>query len=330
MISILDTMTGMERSERARANLLECYVAAIRNSARYAVDLEEAVTEPYRTYLTRLASEVSGAAPEELVESRATLRSLLRDYREKAAQYIGELRDDLANSARALQDLTENLQQSDSDHEASLRVSLTRLREVSRSPDCGTAGPVVMSAAGAIEQSVEVLRRQHQLTIAQFQVEIRMLHKRIDALERASMLDSVSTHLTRQEMEDRIRGAGTEGLSLILARVAGLEAAERMFNRDVASELAAAFSKQLRNGVPPDALIARWRDEEFAILTTLNKTEAMARAKWIADNLSGVYACLKDGKTVRPALKVTVAVVDRCAGDSADKVLARAAEFLKG
>jgi GGDEF domain-containing protein len=329
MISILDSMTGLEHAEKLRANLLECYVAAIRNAARYAVELEEGVTEPHRKYLTRLASEVSVGEMEGLLESRATLRGLLRDYREKAARYIGDLRNDLANSAKALQQLTESLQQSDCDHESSLGISLARLREISRAPECGLAGPAVLAAAGAIEQSVDTLRQQHQLTIAQFLVEIRMLHKRIDALERASMLDSVNKLLTRTEMEDRIREAGTQAFTLVLARVNGFQAAARLFSPAVASELAAAFSKRLHNGLPPDAAVARWHNEEFVVMTTLNKAEAIARAKWIADNLSGAYACLKDGKTVRPLLTVTVAVVERIPGDSAGKVLARVAEFLK-
>jgi hypothetical protein len=63
-------------------------------------------------------------------------------------------------------------------------------------------------------------------------------------------------------------------------------------------------------------------------MMNLSKAESIGRAKWIADNLSGVYSCLKDGKTVRPSLTVSVAVVERSPGEPASKVLARLAEFL--
>ena len=36
------------------------------------------------------------------------------------------------------------------------------------------------------------------------------------------------------------------------------------------------------------------------------KSEALASAKWITEHLSGAYACLKGGKTVRPAVQLTV------------------------
>jgi GGDEF domain-containing protein len=264
----------------------------------------------------------------QLQQSRSTLRGLLRDYRDKAGHYIKNLRDDLASTAKALQQLTETLQQSDSDHESRLRTSIAQLREVSRTPRCGEAGPIVLAAAGSIEDSVQSLRNQHELTIAQFQIEIRMLHKRIDDLERASMLENLNTLLTPADIEDHIREAGERAFSLTLLKVNGFEMAERLFSPAVALEMAGAFHKRLRNGLPPDAAIARWRSSAFVIMMNLSKAESIGRAKWIADNLSGVYSCLKDGKTVRPSLTVAVAVVDRSPGEPASKVLTRVAEFL--
>ena len=42
-----------------RAQSLECYLAALRDMARYAVDLDESITPPHRESLEDLADQVS-------------------------------------------------------------------------------------------------------------------------------------------------------------------------------------------------------------------------------------------------------------------------------
>ena len=81
-------------------------------------------------------------------------------------------------------------------------------------------------------------------------------------------------------------------MCLLLVRASGFRQAERQFNREVAAELAAAFSKRLRNSLPPSATIGRWSEEGFIAMLSVEKAEAMASAKWVADHLAGAYACL--------------------------------------
>ena len=80
----------------------------------------------------------------------------------------------------------------------------------------------------------------------------------------------------------------------------GLRRAEVQFGKEVGEELSGAFAKRLRNSLPISAVIGRWGPEEFVAMLLAKKSEALASAKWITEHLSGAYACLKDGKTVRP------------------------------
>jgi GGDEF domain-containing protein len=329
MISIRESVAELERSHQLRQTVFDCYVAAIQSVGHYAIDLEEASTATYRQHLETLAAEVAAGQPEVLIESRATLRALLRDYRDRAAGFIGDLREDLANSTRALEAILKALAQSDGDHDGRLRASLRTLQEISDSREGGPVRAALIAAADSIGRNIEEMRKQHELTITQLQVEIHMLHKRIDALETAATIDSLSKLFSRAEMEERIRTSGGAWYTLLLIRANGLRASERQFNHAVAAELAGAFGKRLRNGLPDGAEIGRWSGEEFVAKTVLPKRGALAAAKWITENLSGAYSCLDEGKSVRPSLQVAAALVDREPGEPAARTLGRIAEFFK-
>jgi GGDEF domain-containing protein len=328
MISIQSSLTELERTHQLRAAVLDCYVLAIKNIAHYAVDLDEELTGSHRKYLTTLATAVATGTSDALLDSGATLRGLLRDYRDKSAQYLGNLREELAGTARTLEEILDSLSQADGDHEINLRAALGKLRQVAATPGYAALGTVVSAAAQSIEHSLEDVRKQHQLTTAQFLVEIRMLHKRIDTLEAATVIDEITRFATREELTGRIRSTPAGQYCLLLVGARGLRRAEVQFGKDVGETLAGAFAKRLRNSLPISTVIGRWGPEEFAAMLTVKKSEALASAKWITEHLSGAYACLKSGKTVRPMVQLTVGIVDTAAHDTAERIIERIGLFL--
>jgi GGDEF domain-containing protein len=330
MIPVQNSLDELEKCHEVRDIALDCYLTAIRNVAHYAIELDDEITAPHRKYLTALAGEVASARKEALVDSRATLRGLLRDYRDKAAQYLNRLREELASTARALQETLDSLVQVDSDNEVQLRAALGRLREVSELPEASAMRAVVLAAVNTIEQTLEEIRKQHQLSVSQFLVEIRMLHQRIDALETAAMIDNLTKLLKRGQMEERIRSVSGEKVSLLLVKVSGFRLVEWHFDREVAAELAGAFIRRLRNSLPADTVIGRWSEEEFIAMLSPERLGAIASAKQVAGHLSGDYVCLQGGNTVRPSLQVSVMVVDCESGDTPERTLERVGEFLTG
>ena len=328
MISIQSSLTELERSHQLRAAVLDCYVLAIKNVAHYAVELDEELTTCHRKYLTSLADEVSAGTPEALADSSPTLRGLLRDYRDKAAQFMGNLRDELSVTARTLEEVLDSLGHADGDHENNLRAAIAKLRQVAATPGFGALGAVISATADSIEHSLEQLRKQHQLTTSQFLVEIRMLHKRVDALEAAAAIDEVTRFSTREELTEQIRSSTPGQYCLLLIGARGLRRAEVQFGKEVGETLAGAFAKRLRNTLPNTAIIGRWGPEEFVAILLSQKSEALVTARWINENLSGAYACLKAGKTVRPALQLTVGVVDTAANETPARILERIGAFL--
>ena len=327
MISIRESVNDFERCAQMRDLALECYLAAIKTAAQYAVELDDAITRPHRDYLGALAGEVAAADAAVLSESRATFRGLLRDYRDRASQYLNGLRDELAGTAKSLQEIMDALAQTDGDQEARLKSALQRLREASASAPEGELRDTVVCATDTIENGLEQMHKQHQLTIAEFMTEIRLLHQRIDSLETAASVDDLTKLWNRREMEERILAASPGRFCLLLIRVSGFKPASIDFSPTVGEELAAAFTRRLRNSLPVDSIIGRWSDEQFVAIVSLPKAEAVTSAKWIADHLSGSYSCLLNGKTVRPSLKITVGVVDGAA-DPPSQILERVRTLL--
>jgi GGDEF domain-containing protein len=328
MISIQTSLTELERNHQIRAEVLDCYVLAIKNTAQYAIELDEGVTDAHRNYLNALATEVATGTSEALADSRATLRGLLREYREKAVQYLANLRDELAATARTLEEILDSLAQGEGDHEKNLLSAVGKLRQMAATPGYAALGTAISSAADTIESSLEQVKKQHQLTTSQFLVEIRMLHKRIDSLEAAAALDEATRFATRDELVERIQEARSGEYCLLLISARGLRRAEIQFGKEVSEILFGAFAKRLRNCVPPNAIIGRWGPEEFAIMLTVKKSEALASAKWITEHLSGAYACLNAGKTTRPILQLRVGVVDTDARDKPERIIERVGAFL--
>ncbi len=328
MISIRGSMVELEKCHRDRLLAVDCYVGAIKNLANYTVELESDATESQKRYLNALASEVAAGTREVLFESQATLRGLLRDYRDRIVAYVRNLRSELEGAASALEQILGSMAQSDGDHEARLRGALSKLREVSRTPEGQAVGAIVLDAVDAIDQSLEQIRKEHQLTVSQLQVEMGMLHKRIDSLEAAATLDRFTEFYNRREMEERIR-ATVEPYTLLLVRASGLRLAEIQYKAEVAAQLTAAFTKRLRSTLPPSAVIGRWASEDFVAMLPMSQPEVTSIAKGVGAQLSGSYACLLAGKTVRPGIQLSVAVVDS-EGAPADRVIDRVKGFLVG
>ena len=330
MISIRSSISELERCHQIRAAVLDCYVQAIKDIAHYAIELDGELTGPHRKYLEVLATEVATDTPEATAGSSATLRGLLRDYRDKASQYLADLHEELTGTASALQEILDSLAQADGDHEKNLQAALGKLRQVAAAPGYAAFGTVISGVADSIEHSLEQVRKQHQLTTSQFLVEIHMLHKRIDSLEAAAAIDETTRFGTREELAERIRATPAGQYCLLLVGARGLRRAEVQFGKEAGVELYGAFAKRLCNSLPTSTMIARWGPEEFAAMLVAKKSEAMASAKWVTEHLSGAYSCLIAGKAVRPILQITVGVIDTAAQDTAERIIERIGLFLVG
>jgi len=328
MITIGSALSDLERWHRLGATALDAYTAALRNLSQYAVEIDDSLTKTYREYLGTLAESVASGKPEAIEESRATLRGLLRDYRDRAAHFLAGLREDLASTARTLEEILDSLAQNDGDHETRLRATIKQLRELPPDAAAPVVQAVVLPAVDVIEDCLEKINAQHQITVAQFQAEIRMLHQRIDTLERSVTIDQMTALLNRAEMENRVRDASPP-FCILMVKAQGFRLAESRYGVEVGAECVAAFAKRLRSGLPPGAEVGRWSYEEFLAILFASRAEVLPLARWATQSLSGSYACMRNGKAVHPQLQVSAGVLES-GSDSPERILLRISEFLCG
>jgi GGDEF domain-containing protein len=322
MISIQQSIAELEQEQRERQLVAECYSAAIENAAEYAIELEAPITDPYWKELREVVQRISNSGMREMEESKRDLRNIFRNYRDSAAKYLNGLRADLADRAKAFQILVESLAEAEGDHEKQMQSALCVLREVSRSLEGSPAGNLIDDAAANIERSFQQLRKQHQLTIAEYVSETRLLHTRIDQLEQAAAIDGLTNLFSRAEMEERLAANGGP-FTILLVRAGNLRACAKRYSPEICAQVASAFAQRLCNGLPPRNVTGRWADEQFVSILPTSEAEGLATGKWASNYLSGSYVCRYAGKSAVPQLTVTTAVLGSAPGELGPELFKR-------
>ena len=314
MIWIRETSTPPSRPTEEPGVALECYLAAIQNIAHYAVELDAEITGPYVKYLAGLAAEVQAAPSQALPESRSTLRGLLRDYRDKAAQFLGRLRQQLESTAKALQETVEALAQSDGDHSTRLRDTLKEVRAAAATPEGAPLRTILTAAVDSIEGDLAQMRREQQFTMAQLQTEVRILHRRVESLQNAAAMDQASKFSSRRSIEEYIESLPPAGFMVLILKSHGLAQARAKYGASIADELVATFARRMRNCVPRDAVVGRWNEQDFLAVLPVFQGKGRADLQAVSDHLSMPYACMMAGKVVRISLEVSVEVLPAAEG----------------
>ena len=278
---------------------LDCFRAAVRDVAFYAIELDKDVTAHYRQELTRLEAHADGAPAE-------ALPSLLRHYRNQMVAYVSRLSRELSESAASLRQILDSVAQGDGEYEVRMRRSLTRLQEFAGSPESAAVHEGLIAAIRTVRGGLDEIARRQESTISQLMEEIHALHRKIDSMESAASVEVLAAVLTRVELEKRLQSPAAPADGSMLLAVKGILEAQAHFDKQVATQLTAAFLKRLYRILPEGSAVGRWGQEEFLVLLAAGQQSDVPPDSILQDQLSGSYACSQDGKVVRPTLQVRV------------------------
>jgi len=291
---------------------IENYTALIRGVAQFAPKLSgnpEEGNSPERGYLLAMAAEVACGDAGLLRESRSYLRCVLREYRDESARYLANLRRELAATAGTLHDITGTLEQSDVESDARLAAGMERLKALAGTAPASPFADVVRAATAELGRSIADIRKQQKLILSQLHTEIRLLHKRTDALTEAGLADPGEL-MPRDEMERRIALADPGTFRLLLLKADGLSRAKTQQPPHVFSDLLVALARRMRKNLPAGTAVASWSEEGFVALLLSEIGHARELAARLQKQLSGPYVCRSGATTVVTRLRASVEVLD--------------------
>lgn len=321
MISIRKSVNELEHSEQVRRLCQDGYLNAIRAAADYAVELDPTQIAELRQNLNRIREQLETAAGAEDFQSvQANFRGELRLYRDRAAEFLERMSQELQSSAAAMQSLAASLTANGSDYEAALGAGLRSLSSVQESDDLSYIKQTTRSAAATITESWEQLRRANTLVTAQLHDEIRALHREIETERRALYTDASSGAWTREKLNLRIEDnlSGDDAFCLIMAQITNLKRLNETYSRAVIDAALKALVKRVHGIVGKDAMIGRWAEDEFAILLEVNPDYAMAVSSEISKDLSAYFSIQENGVARSLSLRVSTSVVGRPLSGDAD------------
>ena len=256
--------------------------------------------------------------PEGMQAAQASFRGELREYRDRVQARIASLRSQVDSGAKAIAAFAAGIVATGADHQKQTQLELSRLTAVARSGNIDEMRRAIDVAVTTISASLEEIRREHQGMIAQWQDEVRTLHREFQAERRAMFIDPVSGAWNRMKVDGRIEDLLRQNQSffVLLIAVHDFNRLERRHSSSILESSLKALVRRLQTVAGPDIFLGRRSREEFVAILDLEADTAVALSRQVTKKLSGVYAVQENGVSHDVAIEVVAGVVER--GQSAD------------
>lgn len=327
MISIQNEIRTAEDLQTLLLAVSESYRAAVNDSSQYAIDLDDSITPAHREALRRIAERISLdaiASASALPSLRSAVRNVLRDYKEKAEQYLGDLRGKLAEHADALQTVLGALTADSQDQEKKLRSEIKRLGDLAASPNLLEMRAGVLDIRGRLESSIDDLERQNRITVAELTSEIHALQRQVDQLKAPASGEGGIGVRERVEAES---AAGNPFL-LLFVRIRNLESIRSRFGPELTARMVRCALKRLHNLPAKDITVGCWLEGVLCAVTVGAGTPGVALARDANNRLSGKYVFTESDRVIEIPAQIVTASVERAGGETPERTAARITDVL--
>jgi GGDEF domain-containing protein len=288
--------------------------------SQYAVEVDPHELAEFRQHLEGIQAEARKAAePAALRTVQASFRGELREYRDQAREKLARLREELASAAAAMTTVASNVSASAADQEKNLADTIVRLNAVAGASDLEEIRNGLRSIIAEIERLMTEIRRANQMTVAQLQDEIRLLHREIEMERRAQYTDPASGAWNRKKIDARVDELlrQNDPFCLIFISVRNLPAIARRHSRNVVEGTLKALIRRLHGMAGEGALIGRWSEQAFVVMTDVPANAALELSREMGRRLSGSYSVQENGYAHEILVQAATGVVNHGVGEDA-------------
>ena len=297
-------MVSLKRSleeYEARRLLVATYSQVLRSTLesvkQYVVETDASAVAQFRKHIGQslelFRSEEEAPGQEAAGQIAANVRGELRDYKDRATRYIDRMREDLATTAMALDEIMQAAQESGA--EDRLKSEIARMGAALSVSSLAELRATVRRGLDSLSECAEQLRREKDGVIAQLKDEIRTLHKAAEQSRSASAVDPATGVHKREEIERLLRRelAASRSVAVIHLCLRNLHELNGAYPPAMIGQLVVAFCRRMGNVVPRDSIMSSWRSDVFLIL--LPPAVARHVASEVLRACEGRYSVMDDG-----------------------------------
>jgi GGDEF domain-containing protein len=363
VLSLKQRFAEMDRVEE-RAGLIALYGETLRIAGETAIRFDRERAARHQESLRRLAFHVNESPRVLLDPIHREFGALQTAYQREGEQSIEYLREQLASTSELAQQMMANLSSMSTAHHTDLETEISSLRKLEEIDDLARLRAEIASTALRMTASMESIKREHAIAIAQMRDEIQTLHRElsrpaarqcevaapVEAPEPMPARGSVSVPassaeapatggptsrpepgMSPRELQAAIKSKAESGeaISLLIVWMRNLA---QLFTRhppELVIELMKTAAERLDRSLQESRLWAKWEDDSFLVCLPCAKPEAARTSADLTTALNQTYALSSGGRVQPLNLKVAVGVVDRNRGETADQMLGRVDQLIK-
>ncbi len=314
LISIRKATSDLDRIAELLEAAKATYEHAIRSAGQYAIELNPADADLFRQHLEVIRQQVPNTNdPEEWKTLEASFRGELRDFRDRSAGQLAEMRGEVKAAVDTMQIFAEAVHQSGEDHEVKMHGAINQLKALAQVTSLEQLQAGVVAATSAIAESVQLMRKSHQLAVAQMRDEVRLLHKQIDVERRAVYLDRATGVWNRQKMDALIfrHLEGEKTFIILLVCICNLKQMDQRYSQNVVSGALKALLQRFAGMLGENVVLGRWSEDHFAAILEGDANSAMSISRETGSRLTGSYSVQEQGLSKSVNLQVSSGIIER-------------------
>ncbi len=310
---------------------IEMAASLMQTAAQYAVETDASATKLFRSHVDTITAQLRENSPSALGTTVASVlsdfRGAIRAYRDQTSAYVDRLRQELVSTSEALAGLLTGVQSGSSESDRMLAQEVSKIRGLAQCDSIADIRVGLEKSTQSLTQYADRMRREKDAIIAQLQSEIQTLHRSLDEAQRASRANAVTGMMSKDDFIRLVRRKmiGGERIGVIHIALRNLHELSGEFPDSARQELVIAFSRRMKNVIPPTANPGEWGDAVFCIVapdSTVGPTSVRLESA-----CSGRYVLMCNGSTRKFELRASITPILPVSSDDSETLFARLHEL---